>query len=321
MRTTANRLTRAIIVSRLPWLGLLLPVIAHADELRTFREAEARATSASVTTLVQGIGDAENTTFTADGRLFVTGGENAYEIVRDADGYRAEPLYAGTCNFTGIAARDSYLYATCAEGADLLRSTPHLLVGALDTHVALEVVHQFRKLGIPNGIAFDARGRLFVSDFTPLAGKIVTLTLDPSNPRRVAREAVWHDMGHPLANGLKIAGSHVYLTDLGELKVIPIRSDGSAGPVHSLAMRLSVLDDLWVGDDRIIVADFYGGRLLHYSLTGKLLKQTPPLFRSPSSVRPGRPPLVPEGSLVVTEKGALGELTSSDGNRLTLYLP
>ena len=58
-----------------------------------------------------------------------------------------------------------------------------------------------------------------------------------------------------------------------------------------------------------------------YSHAGKLLKETPALFRSPSSITPAWGPLVPAGALVITEKGALGELTSTDGNRVSLYVP
>jgi hypothetical protein len=57
-----------------------------------------------------------------------------------------------------------------------------------------------------------------------------------------------------------------------------------------------------------------------YSHPGKLRKETPALFRSPSSVTPARGPLVPPGA-GGHERGALGELTSTDGNRGSLYVP
>lgn len=295
-------------------VACVLAMCASRGEAQAARKIEGR-----VSTLVQGIGDAENAAFSEDGRLFVTGGTNAYEIVARDGGYAAEPLYAGTCNFTGIAVRAGFVYTTCAEGADLLSSKPLLLAAPIGARVRLAVVHRFQKLGIPNGVAFDARGRLFVSDFTPLAGKIVTIGFSPDDPTRVVREEVWHDMMHPLANGLKIHGDKVYLTDLTDLKTIPIRPDGSAGRATVLAMRLGVLDDLYVDDAGILVGDFYAGQIVAYTHEGAMTGQTAALFRSPSSITPGRPPLVPEGTLVITEKGALGELTSSDGNRVSLF--
>ncbi len=315
MATATSRLLERL-ARKLAWSAVLACCLAGRAAAQA---PAARMIEGSVTTVLQGIGDAENASFSEEGRLFVTGGANAYEIVRRGERYAAEPLYAGTCNFTGITVRARVLYATCAEGTDLLNARPLLLAAPITEHVALQVVHNFQKLGIPNGIAFDPRGRLLVTDFTPLAGKIIALSLAADDPLRVTREEVWHDMGHPLANGLKVYEGNVYLTDLTDLKVIPIRPDGSAGKVKVLATRLGVLDDLHVDATGILVGDFYAGRIVSYSLQGKMLGQTSALFRSPSSITPGRPPLVPEGTLIVTEKGALGELTSDDGNRVSLF--
>ena len=48
--------------------------------------------------------DAENLLFTPDGRLFVSGGTNVFEVVRDGDTSVAlTALSATDCNFTGLA--------------------------------------------------------------------------------------------------------------------------------------------------------------------------------------------------------------------------
>ena len=295
------------------WLGSL-----GCSEAESMQDPPSPLTGRGASVLVEGIGDAENATFSSDGRLFVTGGENAYEIIRDGGGYRALSLYPGTCNFTGIVERAGFVYATCAEGPDLLSSVPSLLAAPLSGKVELRVIYTFKHLGIPNGIAFDDRGRLFVADFTPLSGKVVALELDPGAPTTVVGEEVWYGGSLLLANGLKIHRGSVYLTDLTDLRRIPIRADGSAGPPQTLATRLSVFDDLYVEDQRILVADFFGGQVLAYSHRGKLLEQTPAKFQSPSSVTPSRPPLFPAGSWIVTEKGNLTDLRSNVGNRVSL---
>jgi hypothetical protein len=63
------------------------------------------------------IPDAENLLFSAEGRLFVSGGTQVFEIQRDAVGaFQARPLSATECNFTGLAIRAETLYANCFDG-------------------------------------------------------------------------------------------------------------------------------------------------------------------------------------------------------------
>lgn len=299
--------------------------IAFASLLLGVAAAHGQSPSASTprsgrTPILEGIGDAENATFSADGRLFVTGGENVYEIVAEGDGYAAQPLYAGRCNFTGIAERDGYLYAACVEGTELQNLKPRLVGGSLTGTgpVKLEIIYDFAKNALPNGMAFDPSGRLFVTDFTPLAGKIVTLSLDPADPSRVLREEVWRP-GGTLVNGIKIFDGKVYITDATSIRVIPITTQGGPGRIATLATRFSVLDDLWVDERGIVAADFLGKQLVFYTLTGQLRTATAPIFETPSSITPGRGPLFASDALVVTEKGALNELTSRNGNRVSIF--
>lgn len=327
MRTTSSwiRVARALCAAPAVLLSVALSACAEPDAdaegRSSLEESTATLATAGRTLLLQGIGDAENATFSPDGRLFVTGGENAYEIQKRAGVYVAKPLFDGVCNFTGITVRAGTLYTTCLGAMDGPLAGAHLLAAPLAPEMKLKVVYDLKRVGFPNGIAFDDRGRLFVNDFTPLLGKIVALSFDPAAPSRVVREEVWFDLGLLLANGIKVFRGTVYMTDLGQLKAIPIRSDGKAGTARVLASRLAVFDDLYVDDQRILVGDFYGGVLVAYSHTGVLLGETPMVFQSPSSITPAQGPLVPAGTLVVTEKGELGELTSTVGNRVSLYVP
>src|SRR3546814_6926621 len=74
-------------------------------------------------TVLLTIPSAENILFADDGRLFVSGGSNVFEITRDDDAYTATALYDGSCNFTGMAIVGEALYAACFDGQ--LRSEEH----------------------------------------------------------------------------------------------------------------------------------------------------------------------------------------------------
>ncbi|MFM2421280.1 MAG: hypothetical protein RL385_6003 [Pseudomonadota bacterium] len=76
---------------------------------------------------------------------------------------------------------------------------------------------------LANGVAFDAHGQLFGTDFTPLLGKTVALTFNPQSPLRVERESVCHDADHSLENGIKLFKGEVYLTDFVEYGRVPKR--------------------------------------------------------------------------------------------------
>src|SRR3546814_7617747 len=110
-------------------------------------------------TVLLTIPSAENILFADDGRLFVSGGSNVFEITRDDDAYTATALYDGSCNFTGMAIVGEALYAACFDG--------QLYAAQLDAHPALQPIHDLG-LGAPNGLAAGPDGTLFISN-GPLA--------------------------------------------------------------------------------------------------------------------------------------------------------
>src|SRR3546814_20318344 len=69
-------------------------------------------------TVLLTIPSAENILFADDGRLFVSGGSNVFEITRDDDAYTATALYDGSCNFTGMAIVGEALYAACFDRSE-----------------------------------------------------------------------------------------------------------------------------------------------------------------------------------------------------------
>ena len=266
-----------------------------------------------------GIPDAENIHFTPEGRLFVTGGQNIYEIVASGEAdYEAIALSEQVCNFTGMAQKQDILYGVCADGG--------LFAGLIDSTVAMQVVYQMQGMCIANGTALGPDGHLYVVDepldpsCDPQDPKIVRLTLDPGDPLHVTSQETWLQ-GDPFGtqpfgvgnasrfpNGLAVRGNRFYSTDGGTVFYVDLLADGSAGEPTAIFFEATAHDDLSLAGDTLLVTDFFGGRILQLSLEGELLQQTDPgTFDSPSAVQLARPPLFRADDIVVTEKGLLLE--------------
>lgn len=271
------------------------------------------------------IPDAENLLFGPGGRLFVSGGQNVYEIKKAMDGsFSATPLYDGQCGFTGLAIRNNILYAVgCAN---------QLLAATLTAQPVLEIIYDFTGMCIANGASFGPDGKLYVVD-EPLVSqaqpqncipgdpKIVRLTLDPADPFAIASQEVWVQ-GSPtgllflgldnvlrVPNGLIRDGNTFYGTDGGSVFSVELLPDGSAGDVTPLFFEPTAHDDLGLGGvDGLLVSDFFKGRIMLLSRHGELLQETMPLtFTAVSSVRLGQPPMFKPTDILVTDKGVIGD--------------
>jgi len=272
-------------------------------------------------TVLTDIPDAENMVFTPNGRLFVTGGKNVYEIKRRSDGgFYKVALYDGECNFCGIAQRGDYLYTVCTKTISLFIKRRYLLAARLTSSPRFQAIHTLSGMSVPNGIAFDSRGRLYINNTAVIGGKIVRITF--SSPTQVAEQRTWRRWGVTSPNGMKIVGNTMYITDLGAVKRIAIRADGSAGPVSTIYSRFSVLDDLMLYNGDPVVADFVRGTVFYLNSNGNVELETAALtFTGPSSVVRGRGPLCSSGELMITEKGLLGNSSPALGNRLVRFVP
>lgn len=274
--------------------------------------------------LLLAIPDAENLLFSDDGRLFVSGGQNVYEITKAADGtFSATPLYDGTCSFTGLAILDGWLYANgCADHS--------LLAAQLTAAPKLEKIYQYTGFCIPNGMTDGPDGKLYLVD-EPLVGqaeacfvadpKIVRITLN--GPTQVAGQETWlqgspagllwltaplQDDQMRFPNGLARDGDTFYATDGGTVFSVELQADGSAGPVMPLFWEPTAHDDLGLVDGGILVSDFFFGRVLLLSRDGALLQETPQFtFTAASSVRLARPPMFEPTDILVTDKGVIGD--------------
>lgn len=266
------------------------------------------------------IPDAENLLFTPDGRLFVSGGRNVYEIHRDGDGYAATPLLDGSDNFCGLALRGEMLYANGFSGT--------LYAARLTARPALQAIHS-TGLASANGLAAGPDGELYAVNgpLTP-SPKIVRLRLDPADPFEVTEQTDWLVFA-PLSsfpNGVQVRGRDLYYSDsaataLGRIRKVRINDDGSAGtPVDVASLGASLPDDFSLVGDLLLASYFSDGRIGLFGADGQLIAQTDAgSFESPSQVRTGQPPLFATSDLLVTEKGLLGENDSSIGNVLSVF--
>lgn len=127
--------------------------------------------------------------------------------------------------------------------------------------------HRFQ---VPNYPAFDARGRLFVSDswhFADPGPGIIVIEPDGTG-------SVWHAGPFTFANGIAFSpdGSMLYVAETfrNTIAAIEVREDGSAGGIRDLAVLPGILPDgLAVAEDgSVLVGCYEPSRILHVTVDG-----------------------------------------------------
>ena len=244
-RFTTNRSasSRSAIVALLVISFLFLaPVCATVGAQETASPAASPAASvggqflaqfdAAAGELSEGVAvDADGTVYASLsplGQLVRIGSGGDYEVVG-----AVEDLQEGDVGMLGLAAHpDGSVYATVFSANPDAHGVWRF---AVDTGEA-ERVPGTEQIGLPNGIAFDADGTMYVTD--SIAGAIWRAPLD-----RTAEQWLQHVLlegdesigfGIPIgANGIAVDGAsgtvYVAVLEKGTIVAIPIEDDGSAG--------------------------------------------------------------------------------------------
>ncbi len=257
------------------------------------------------------------------------------------------------CNFTGIAQREHWVFTSCVQRRFLFFTDHHLLVADLrEDQPVFEVItpltgmDPYDAIGLPNGLAFAPDGALLVADYDLVyKSGIARVELDFSGTRPQVTSVEKHfvdPLTHGLnaVNGIRVAGDYLYLSDVNSVK--RLRFDASAGVPASVpdgrgGMRpnittmwsggLAIVDDIMPLCDGLAFTSYLSGSV-HYvarytddageEYFPQLYASPPFAFDSPSALAMGQIPGVFDGdSLLVTEKGLLGDLRSGKGNRLS----
>jgi len=281
-------------------------------------------------TVADGLPDAENVLITRSGRLFVSAWDGLYEITQSGGGGLCKDrVLEGSCNFRGLAEFDDTLYAACQDGL-----SSHLVAYDLASDAPsgpepyeLYSIHEFERVFFPNGIAADEEGRLYINDMVNLSpglGRIVRIEVDHGT-WQIADEYVWLDFGLLAPNGMAYVDGSLVVTDLWNVKRIPIRDETYGAPPRAeiiYSRPTHIFDDLAVKGDEIVVADFTNGSVFAIDASGEVVWETPPeAVPGPSAVELGqRTPLFSDNAVIVTAIGTLFEQESTNGNSLIYFL-
>lgn len=280
------------------------------------------------TVLVKDVPDAENAAFSPDGRLFVTGSKNIYEIVKNPDGtFTRNTLYCGGYDFTGVAVRDNILYTVCREKKFFGEKKKLLLAGVIPPNgiPELESIAEFPKAKLLNGIAFDPKGRLYISD---MGGKIWQVIFNETAPTMVKEKKLWYERGLNAANGIAVVDNYVFVTEnnfllmSSKVRRIKMMPNGSSDISKVIMSGWTILDEITPYREGLLVADYSKGKLFYIDYNGHIMGETGSCTHCcASSAIPAFPPMFTDDSIIVTEKGILKETCTGAGNKLVKVEP
>ncbi|WP_144393779.1 hypothetical protein [Pleionea sediminis] len=271
------------------------------------------------------IPDAENMHFTSDGRLFVSGGSQFFELVAESDGYSAKVIESPKCAFTGITQIRDVLFVICNEKKLINAENALLALNLSSEEGKLEKVASLTGINLPNGMTTDGRNTLYIANTAYFGrGTLVKIEVEQDNPENILSiDKEWasevENVFHP--NGIFYIDNTLWFTDGGSIKRLSLGNEiqeGELGQAELFYHRNTIFDDLTPYCGGVIVTDYLGGRAMYIDEDGEKQYDTGiASFAGASSVLIGRAPLFNSNEAVITEKGILFDESSSIGNRLS----
>lgn len=270
-------------------------------------------------TTVIDVPDAENILIAENGKLFVSGGTNVFEITKPGEEYHKRPLLNENCNSMGLAESKGWMFAVC-QRTKWFKSRHYLYMADTTKPIlSMTLLSELEDFSLPNGMAFDADGNLYISDTKFIGNGSVAkaqVSWNEGKPSAISVDNHWLPAGTP--NGLAIENNQMFLTDFGDVK----RYDLVGGrPTNEtiLHTEASVLDDLAPLCGGVIVADFVNSKVFYVSKDGEADEALETRFGSvkgASSVAISDGSVAPKGVLLATSKGILGDKWTGFGNKL-----
>lgn len=269
---------------------------------------------------------AENMRRTPDGRIFISGRAALYELRQNENGQHEAVAVSRdeACDYhAGIAQLHDWIFFVCAKQARALKGIKFADSGKLMayslTDGRVEPVLDLSGFQFPNGLdALVQEDAILIADEDFLGkGGVSRIRFDFSGgvPVLLDYQRDWIGAAQQVyaANGVRVHDNAVYLTDIGFVKRVPLDGDGMPETAQILYRGATVLDDLDVLCDGLLVADFVLGRLIYVPFDGSRPQVTPSGLTSPSSVLAIATPQFDAGDILVTEATAL---SAKSGNQL-----
>lgn len=172
--------------------------------------------------VVSGIFDVENLFFILDGRLFVLGGENVFEIFKNQYGcYDKLDVFYESCLVEGFVQSGEYIYGVCFRIWILELFDLYLIVSKIEFFgvyqidldllglyfiMNLEIISLFSEIIILNGVVVDVVGDLYIVDY----GVFRVFKVIFNGFLEVNSIFIWKCVSGMLFNGLKWKDDDLY---------------------------------------------------------------------------------------------------------------
>jgi len=262
------------------------------------------------------VASAENAMQTSNQRLFVSSNGAFFELIHDSAGWAKQQVpapfkdaHSGQCYFVGITETGGTLYTVCTENNLNPFAKKHLFGINIDQSVAqLTEVGEIRGTALPNGLAADSSGNLYIVDsgFPFLPGAIRKVTL--ASTYAIATQSRFYQFVLCKPNGLKYSDGKLYVTTdppiyvgVSQLLRYDLDPDGLSNKAV-IYKSFGFLDDFDLVKGGAVIAEHFGGAVTHVDESGHVLHQTTGLSQ-PTSAILLTAPAFGLGSLLVTEAG------------------